>query len=771
MAEETVNVQGVTKTDPNEMASRKAWQDEVSSHLNADGVTGAMMVNQMKSNFDKQDSHFTSVVRGNDLSNNLLQNVGANTLLTANLFKDYLDFTKDAERKRLEAAMEAARMKKDGKPGGGGTDSKGDLELGWADAAGILTGTFAAMGAGFLAFKTKWGDWWNTGGKTLDEMGKPKAGFFSKLKSFFGFADDTKAFDDLKVKKSGFFFKLGKYFGFNQSFPDELSKNKTGFFDNIKKYLKFDDATEATSKSWKGNFSKQLSKMLAWAGDSEKLTDANKLKFMNMQQNMLKWADQAEGIADTDKAKFLKKQSKMLSWMAEHTDGIDKTKVKFLKDQSKMLAWADDAADLSKADKIKFLKTQSKMLDIGEGAVDASKIAKESFFAKQLKMLGLDPSDVDGVELKKQGMFSKLKGKIFNIGDDISEAVSKAKTNFSGKMGNFFKMPMFDEGSTLMKMKTGFLTGIDNVLGTLWKITKGFFKLTNVLSFGTMGFLSPDSLAKPTEMFKSIKASTAAAFGPEGVFTKVAKTFKAIVSPLGDWMKPIKGILKVVKVIGKIFGRIFIPIGILFSAFDVISNVMKGYEEGGITGAIGAGIESIFDDVLMFIPNLLGEAVAWILEKMGFDNAVKFIDENLRDADGNFSLFNGIKNLFSYLGEAISNIWDKLMNFLSWDNIMTMMGASLIKQGNTTVAGMLLSDEMEERAKIRAKVGEDQWAKLREKEIEAEKQKAALADAKSASQSGNLIQSNQNNNTQNFTMPTVTQTDANARRDPIKKRK
>ena len=72
MAEESVTT---TKTDPKEAASRKAWQDEVSSQLNADAMTNAMVVNQMKSTFDKQDSHFNSVVRGNDQSNELLTSV------------------------------------------------------------------------------------------------------------------------------------------------------------------------------------------------------------------------------------------------------------------------------------------------------------------------------------------------------------------------------------------------------------------------------------------------------------------------------------------------------------------------------------------------------------------------------------------------------------------------------------------------------------------------------------------------------------------------
>jgi hypothetical protein len=304
-------------------------------------------------------------------------------------------------------------------------------------------------------------------------------------------------------------------------------------------------------------------------------------------------------------------------------------------------------------------------------------------------------------------------------------------------MTKFLTFPALDEGSKLGKFKKLFFTSMDNMLGTLLKITKGFFKLVNVLSFGAMGFLDAKALKHPIETFKSFKNSISAAFGKEGAFGKISKTFKAIMAPFETWMKPIKGILKYVKIIGKLIGRIFIPIGFLFAAFDVITNVMKGYEEGGITGAIGAGIESIFDDVLFIIPNLLGEAVAWLLKKFGFKNAVKFIDENLRDSDGNFSLFTGIKNLFSSLMDAVSEIWTKVMKFLSIDNILTMIGAKLYKSkmpGSDTMADALLSEKYEKRAKLRAKSEED-YQKL----VESETRQADLAEARRKPASGNIM--------------------------------
>jgi hypothetical protein len=641
------------KTDPKEHAARKKWQDEVSSQLGADAISSGMFVNQMKDSFDAQTQYWSNSIRMGDMSNNLLQSVEANTFRTADLFAEYLDFIKDAERKRLEAAMEAARLAKDKDKGGGGggAPSLGGLDFSWG---GLAAGLGGAAIAGLALFKDSitaffTGDQFT---KLLDNMKIHRTSFFDKIKGALGFPPgDVK---DLGKTKSGMWFNLKKYFGFEQKFPNELAKQKAGFADDIGKFLKFGPDTDKFALAQKNNFTKTLGRLASWATDAEKLTDANKLKFFNAQTNMLKWMNTAEDMSAADKAGFLKKQSKMLAWMADHTDGIQKDKLKFLKSQSKMLAFAADAEGLSDAAKIKFLKKHANILEISDEAADAGKLAKTKFNSSIIKMLGLDPAKVDDLVIKKQGMFSKLKTKIFNIGDDVAEGIVKAKAGFSTRFGAFFKMPMFAEGSKLMQVKTGFLTAIDNIFGTMLKITKGFFKLVNVLNFGALGFLNAEALAHPIKTFNSFRDSFKGAFGPkDGILTKAAKTFSGIIAPLTDWIKPLKDILGFVGKIAKVIGKVFIPIGFLFSAFDVISNIVDGYKEGGITGAIGAGIESVFDDVLFAIPNLLGEAVAWILKKFDFKNAVAFIDKNLRDKDGNFSLFTGIKKLFTMATDAI----------------------------------------------------------------------------------------------------------------------
>ena len=97
---------------------------------------------------------------------------------------------------------------------------------------------------------------------------------------------------------------------------------------------------------------------------------------------------------------------------------------------------------------------------------------------------------------------------------------------------------------------------------------------------------------------------------------------------------------------------------------------------------------------------------------------------------------------------------------------MTMMGASLIKQGHDRVAGFLLSDEMEEKAKIRAKVGEAKWEAMKDKE----RKKAELQFQKDTATNAGITSAvtTADNSLQNITSITLSTPDAKSTRDPLK---
>ena len=720
------------------ISAREKWQQEVASTLQSDAITSGMFVNEMKQSFSAQSQFWGQQIQLSNMSNTLLESIEANTFRTANLFENYIDDFKDAARRQAEAALEASR-KKDAKGGGKDIENLGGLDL---DFGTIASGLIGGVGAAALGFKDKLINFFKGTETDLKTLDKPKKGFFDSVKKFLGFSPP-----DLK----------------------DVEAKKLNFKSNIDKFLKFDATAEAAAGVQKTQFKNSINRQLAWAADTEKLTDASKLKFIQNQEKFLKWGADAEPNSLFSKTSFLDKQKSLLKFVASADPDSAAAKMKFIDDQAKFLKFAEDAPTKTLDQKTKFLKSIGDSLDIPAGNVDASKIAKDSFFKKQLDMLDLKPSDIDGLELKKVGLFDKMKTKVFSLGEGVVDGVTAAKNTFSTKMSGFFKLPILEEGSALMKVKNTFLLTLDDAMGVLLKITKGFFKLVNILNFGALDYLNPEALANPMKTFESFKKSMGSTFGKEGILTKAANLFKSIIAPLDDIIKPLKDILGFVGKIAKVVGRIFIPIGFLFSAFDVISNIVDGFKEGGITGAIGAGIESIFDDVLFAIPNLLGEAVAWVLKKFGFENATEFIDKNLRDKDGNFSLFTGIKNLFTMAVDALyDSVITPVMDYFK--KIPQIIAGMMIDLGVPDwITKKVFSKETVDRANLER---EDPVAynkmmeaerKQRELERELERQKAAAAQASLVQDNSQTVQ-NVNNKIEK------TRPSANSNKDSLKQK-
>lgn len=721
------------------ISAREKWQQEVAATLQSDAITSGMFVNEMKQSFNSQNQFWAQQVQLSSMSNTLLESIEKNTFRTADLFEKYIDDFKDAARRQAEAALEASR-KKDTKGGGKDIENLGGLDL---DFGTITAGLIGGVGVAALGFKDKIVNFFKKTETGLKDLDKPKKGFFDGIKKFLGFGPTD--VEDINLKKTAFYDDVGKFLKFGEPDIKDVDAKKLSFKDKIGKFLKFGETDVASAGVQKTQFKNALNRQLAWAADAEKLSDASKIKFLDNQKMFLKWSDDAIPNTLFAKSDFLYKQKELLKFAATADPDSAKAKMKFIDDQAKFLKFAEDAPTKTLDQKKLFLKSIGDSLDIPAGNIDASKIAKDSFFKKQLDLLNLKPEQINGVELRKAGLFEKMKTKIFSFGEGVVDGVVGAKNTFSTKMSNFFKLPMFDEGSALMKVKSTFLNTLDKAMGILLKVTKGFFKLVNILNFGALDYLNPEALRNPMKTFESFKGSMNKTFGPkDGILTKAANLFKSIIAPLDDIIKPLKDILKFVGKIAKVVGRIFIPIGFLFSAFDVISNIVEGYKEGGITGAIGAGIESIFDDVLFAIPNLLGEAVAWLLDKFGFENATAFIDKNLRDKDGNFSIFNGIKTLLKNVFSSIGQVFNDLMDAFSLENILVTAAAFLIKEGGALVKGALdffMPDAIMEKAQMKVDDPEG-YAKMRQAEIDQKKLERELERQKAAAAQASLVQDN-----------------------------
>ena len=107
--------------------------------------------------------------------------------------------------------------------------------------------------------------------------------------------------------------------------------------------------------------------------------------------------------------------------------------------------------------------------------------------------------------------------------------------------------------------------------------------------------------------------------------------------------------------IGRVLGKIFLPITLIIGAFDFITGFMDGYKEGGILGGLKGGLTKLFQGLIGMPLDLLKSAVSWILGKFGFKNAEKTLDA--------FSfkklIADIIGSMFSMISKAVD--WVKLL--------------------------------------------------------------------------------------------------------------
>jgi len=143
---------------------------------------------------------------------------------------------------------------------------------------------------------------------------------------------------------------------------------------------------------------------------------------------------------------------------------------------------------------------------------------------------------------------------------------------------------------------------------------------------------------------------------PESNLGKTIAKFKAFFTPMSDMIKgasdtlkgivggegkgpmsKIKNFLNIMKGyfttlgasvsgIARVVGKIFAPIAIIVTAFDVVKGAIDGYAEGGILGGLQGAIDGLFTSLITKPLDLLKGAVAWVLGKLGFDDSAEALN-------------------------------------------------------------------------------------------------------------------------------------------------
>jgi hypothetical protein len=152
----------------------------------------------------------------------------------------------------------------------------------------------------------------------------------------------------------------------------------------------------------------------------------------------------------------------------------------------------------------------------------------------------------------------------------------------------------------------------------------------------------------------AIKSLFTSSTALNGYFTKIGDFLRAIGSSV-SWL-------------GKILGKIFLPLNIIITAFETIKGAIDGYAEGGKLGFFEGAINGFFTSLITVPLDLIKNMVGWVVGKLGFDETSEAIKSfsfttlftNMTAGVFDFlrDTFEWVKTLFSDPVTALKQLWN-----------------------------------------------------------------------------------------------------------------
>jgi hypothetical protein len=127
----------------------------------------------------------------------------------------------------------------------------------------------------------------------------------------------------------------------------------------------------------------------------------------------------------------------------------------------------------------------------------------------------------------------------------------------------------------------------------------------------------------------------------------------------GTILKAAGSLLRTVKTLGKVFGKLFLPFTIVMGLVGAITGFIEGFKESGILGGIKGAITGLVNMVVAAPLDLLKDGVAWILGKMGFENASEALES--------FSFSDLFTSMIDKLFSTVSSIIDWIGSIFNVD--------------------------------------------------------------------------------------------------------
>ena len=126
-------------------------------------------------------------------------------------------------------------------------------------------------------------------------------------------------------------------------------------------------------------------------------------------------------------------------------------------------------------------------------------------------------------------------------------------------------------------------------------------------------------------------------------------------------------ILGFAKGFGSVLGKLFLPVTIVMSAFDLITGFIDGWKESDgdsmvtkFIDGVGSGLAKLVGNLIGMPLDLLKDGVSWIMGKLGFDSAVGFLDS--------FSFKDLLMKIVKAPYTLLSNAIDYIVGIFSGEN-------------------------------------------------------------------------------------------------------
>lgn len=193
----------------------------------------------------------------------------------------------------------------------------------------------------------------------------------------------------------------------------------------------------------------------------------------------------------------------------------------------------------------------------------------------------------------------------------------------------------------IASMVVGFFAGIASSIKKIIGSTRIGAKIISFIEGGigkVMEFFgSITKVITESKMFKMISGNIGKAIKGISEFFKPVSEVLKLFSGGGKAMGAFSSLTNVAKVIenisgplfrlGKMFGKLFVPLNIIMSVYDTVMGGIEAYEKGGGIGSIlQGGVTGLINGLIGAPLDLLKSAVSWIIGKLGFEEAESFLD-------------------------------------------------------------------------------------------------------------------------------------------------